>query len=126
MLSEHYAFNGVKRVILSLYPHLIIVEQNGCWRWVGYGGRYGQVTLPQAMNFTNSKKSRFWQTHRYSWWLEYGAIPKGMFVCHKCDNARCVNPAHLFLGTCGDNVRDCVRKGRHASQRRATPRALVR
>ena len=50
--------------------------------------------------------------HRAAWILYKGEIPAGIFVCHTCDNRRCCNPAHLFLGTQKDNLQDMKRKGR--------------
>jgi hypothetical protein len=53
--------------------------------------------------------------HRFVFELCFGPIPKGMNVCHVCDNPRCVNPDHLFVGTQSDNLKDCVAKGRWKS-----------
>lgn len=50
---------------------------------------------------------------RFIWEECFGFIPEGMNVCHACDNIKCINPSHLFLGTQADNVRDKMEKGRH-------------
>lgn len=51
--------------------------------------------------------------HRAAWALKNGVIPKGLDVCHHCDNPACVRPSHLFIGTVTDNMLDCSKKGRH-------------
>lgn len=87
------------------------VTECGCWLWLGKvdGEGYGSIT----------HRGREWRAHRMAWELAHGALPPGLSVCHRCDVRVCVNPAHLFLGTQGDNVRDCWRKGRgrHAVRR---------
>jgi hypothetical protein len=50
--------------------------------------------------------------HRAAWLLFRGAIPEGLFMCHRCDVRSCVNPAHLFIGSAKDNMLDCSLKGR--------------
>lgn len=74
-----------------------------CWFWVGARHRLGYGLF-------NGRKA-----HRASWEIHCGAIPAGMSVLHRCDVRNCVNPAHLFLGTQADNMRDMVAKGRHRS-----------
>lgn len=59
---------------------------------------------------THNKKS--WYTHRLVWTLIHGEIEKGKVICHKCDNTRCINPDHLFIGTQSDNLMDKIKKGR--------------
>lgn len=52
-------------------------------------------------------------SHRLSWFIHFGEWPE-LCVLHTCDNRKCVNPDHLFLGTNKDNVDDRVKKGRSA------------
>lgn len=53
------------------------------------------------------------KVHRLQWIINYGNIPNGLFVLHRCDNPSCVKLGHLFLGTNQDNMTDMKEKGRH-------------
>lgn len=81
---------------------------DGCWIVSGYlsgNGGYPQIALdPPACKLD--------YTHRAAWTLVHGPIPEGQVVCHTCDEGRCANVQHLFLGSPADNVRDCSYKGR--------------
>jgi hypothetical protein len=84
-----------------------IERETGCIEWIGgYRGakpNYGRVYV--------NRKSQ--PAHKVAWILANKATPiDGICVCHKCDNPKCVNPAHLFLGTYSDNVQDMLSKGR--------------
>jgi hypothetical protein len=75
-----------------------------CWEWQGFTSKSGYG------RFRYQSKREY--AHRVAYILEYSPIRNGLHVCHKCDNPKCVNPNHLFLGTNNDNMRDKVKKGR--------------
>lgn len=81
-----------------------------CWLWSASlnGAGYGQIGR-------GSGELGMDGAHRVSWILHFGNIPEGSFVLHHCDVKTCVNPAHLFLGTHSDNMRDMDEKGRRVT-----------
>ena len=83
--------------------------QTGCHEWrlnLNCGG-YG----------TLKHKQKRWSAHRFAWAYKNGKIPDGKIVCHHCDNRKCINPEHLFLGTTQDNVNDKMQKNRFKPSR---------
>lgn len=98
----------MSRSLSERFWERVIIASNSdqCWEWTGSFSKktgYGQI----------SKGKKNLSTHRVAWELTYGQIPNGLLICHTCDNHKCVNPKHLFLGTYSDNARDMVQKGRN-------------
>lgn len=83
-----------------------IDQTDSCWNWTGTLNNrgYGQFFVDRRQVLA----------HRFSYEYHIGPIPTGVFCLHRCDNRRCVNPEHLFLGDVKDNYDDMIRKGRGA------------
>jgi len=85
-----------------------IDPETNCWNWIG-------GTRIKKWGYGGFKVKGFnWLAHRFSYYA-YKGDPGKLLVCHKCDNPKCVNPEHLFLGTQKDNVDDMMSKDRHGS-----------
>ena len=88
------------------WSHVDKKRDADCWEWtkaITTSTGYGNITITPG----NQEA-----THRLAFKLSHGEIPAGMYVCHKCDNRKCCNPAHLYLGTPQDNARDMWVRGR--------------
>lgn len=79
-----------------------VEKKSECWEWKG------RRTRNYGIFFTH----KFIKAHRFSFLLYKGQIPRNLYVCHTCDNAICVNPEHLYVGTPKDNYNDMIKRGR--------------
>lgn len=82
-----------------------VQKTDGCWLWIGARDRKGYGVIGIGA-------SKMFKAHRMSLELSGIPVPATDLVLHRCDVPGCVNPAHLFLGTTQDNVRDRHAKGR--------------
>lgn len=92
------------------FTDMLTPSASGCLEWSGRtiksngreSHRYGRIKVG----------GRDILAHRYAYTLAHGEIPSGMSVCHHCDNPKCCNPEHLFIGTHRQNMGDMATKGR--------------
>jgi len=95
---------GNKSLLERLLEKVIIDKKTDCWEYQGGKNNIGYGMIRDEMKMRT--------THRVSYEEHKGPIPKGMCVCHTCDNPICCNPDHLWLGTMKQNMHDMLNKGR--------------
>ena len=98
---------NTKRVPLADRLWSRVVKTDTCWLYGGkeYGNKYAHIS-------EGGRGGKMLSAHRVSYEQHHGPVPRGKFVCHKCDVKNCVNPDHLYAGTHEDNNRDRVERGR--------------
>ncbi len=108
MAGIHYR----KTTIMEAISERLIFSNNGCWEFCGAATAqgYGHINYQGRLQFV----------HRIVFRIMKGRIPYEMLVLHSCDNPRCCNPDHLFLGTHKDNTADMIAKDRQGWNNKST------
>ena len=84
-------------------------DKSLCWEWKGYMNEkgYGRIDIN-----TKENGMKTYYSHRLAYFLQYGVDPLNKLICHSCDNPKCQNGNHLFIGTIQDNNADAAKKSR--------------
>ena len=110
---------NLPRVLNLFWENIDKGTSDECWLWnksvdeTGYGKLF--VLNPETM------KKQGLDAHRFSYLIHNGTIPENLCVLHSCDNKRCCNPEHLWLGTKGENNSDMYAKGRGRDHKDVSP-----
>lgn len=92
-------------IFQKFLQYFFIGANDDCWEWTGSLSKSGY-------GYFNWEDEGVQLAHRCAYRLFIGHIPKKLNVCHSCDNPRCVNPNHLWLGTQKENIEDMICKNR--------------
>ena len=110
LTREGVAMGRPRKRIEERFFKFVSEKPTGCHEWTSTLGRggYGKFFVPGQGQVP---------AHRVAYEISVGQIPRGLLVLHTCDNPKCVNPKHLYIGDHQDNARDMVRRGRHWGRR---------
>lgn len=109
-IDDFILHNGNYKEALLRVLKKFHIDENGCWIWEGYtrSNGYGELRIHQSL----------YKVHRFMAFCFLGLDIYNLYydTCHKCDVRNCINPAHLFVGTRFDNLKDMTSKGRRRNQ----------